>query len=64
MLSTLSCSESSRTDGHSDALLDRPNGQLGIRLLLSCKLYRFFQKSGNCLFDASDTNTCHIKAFP
>jgi hypothetical protein len=34
------------------------------RLLLSCKLCRIFQESRNCLFDARDTDTCHIKAFP
>jgi hypothetical protein len=49
MLSMLSCSESSQTDGRPEASQGRPDGQLGIRLLLSCKLRRIFQESKNCL---------------
>jgi hypothetical protein len=30
----------------------------------SCKLRRVFPESENCLLDACDTDTCHIKAFP
>jgi len=39
-----------------------PDGQLGIRLLLSCKLRRIFLESENCLLDVCDTDTCQIKA--
>jgi hypothetical protein len=64
MLSMLGCSESSQTDGHPDALLGRLDDQLEIQLLLSCKLRRFSQESGNCFLDAWYTDTCHIKDFP
>jgi hypothetical protein len=45
-----------------NALLCRLDGKLGIRLLLRCKLRRVFLESENCLLDACDTDTCHIKA--
>jgi hypothetical protein len=64
MLSMLSCSESSQIDGRLNASLGRPDGQLRIRLLLSCKLSRIFLEFRNCLLDACDTGTCHIKVFP
>jgi hypothetical protein len=63
MLFVLSCSKSSRIDGRPDASLGHPDSQLRIRLLLSCKLRRIFQESGNCLLDACDTDICFIKAF-
>jgi hypothetical protein len=62
MLSMLSCSESSRTNGCLDVTLGRPDGQLGIRLLLSCKLCTIFLESENFLLDACNTDTCHITA--
>jgi hypothetical protein len=50
------------TDECLGVLLCRPDGKLGIRLLLSCKLRRVFLESKNCLLDLCDTDTCHIKA--
>jgi hypothetical protein len=50
------------TDERPDALLCRPDGKLGIRLLLRCKLRRVFLESENFLLDACDTDTYHIKA--
>jgi hypothetical protein len=45
-------------------LVGRPGGQLRIQLLLSCKLRKIILEFENCLLDAYDTDTCHIKAFP
>jgi hypothetical protein len=64
MLSMPSCLETSQTEGHPDSSFGHLDGQLRIRLMLSCKLCRILQESGNCLLDACDTDICHMKAFP
>jgi hypothetical protein len=52
----------SNTDGRPDVSLGRPNGQLWIQILLSCKLRTIFLEFENCLIDVCDTDNCHIKA--
>jgi hypothetical protein len=54
----------SNTEERPDASLGCLDDQLGIRFLLSCKLRKIFLESRNCLLDACDIDTCHIKAFP
>jgi hypothetical protein len=53
----------SKTDERPDVSLDRPDGNYGIDFLLSCNLCRIFLEFRNCLLDACEIDTCHIKAF-